>query len=106
MIVKHYHFHQQAIAGCTFIPSHIIGGQDMRVPPPAIVLPKPRVVQSHPMVVQSHPKVLAPKVDHNPNNNLKPQHPSVLKANKPVVRIWSGLGCEFEGLLPKGDQPV
>jgi hypothetical protein len=75
MIVKHYDFHQQAIAGCSFIPSHIVGGEDMRVPPPAIVLPKPKVVQSHPRVVQSHPRVLAPKEGHGSNNCLKPQHP-------------------------------
>jgi len=34
MIVKHYHFHQQAIAGC-YTTSNIIDGQDMSVPPPA-----------------------------------------------------------------------
>ncbi len=63
----------------------------MSVPPPAIVLPKPtRVVQSHPRVVQSHPKVLEPKEDHGSTNDLKLQHPSVLKANKAVVRVGSG----------------
>ena len=34
MVVRHYHFYQQAVAGCTFIPSNIIGGQDMSIPPP------------------------------------------------------------------------
>jgi hypothetical protein len=61
----------------------------MSVPPPAITLPKShRVVQSHPRVVQSHPKILAPQVDQN--NRSKPQHPSVLKANRSVVHVHSG----------------
>jgi hypothetical protein len=61
----------------------------MSVPPPAIGLPKPKVVQSHPRVVQSHPKVLGPKKDHGSNKGPKSQHPSVLKANKTVVRVRS-----------------
>jgi hypothetical protein len=82
IIVKRYDFHQQAIGGCSFIPSHIVGGQDMSVPPPAIVLPKPKVVQGH-------PRVLAPKEGHGSNNCLKLQHQSVLKVSKVVVRVRS-----------------
>jgi hypothetical protein len=89
MVIRHYHFHQQAVAGCTFIPSNIIGGQNMSVPPPATILSKPKVVQSHPRVVQSHPKVLTPTKGHSSNKGPKPQHPSVLKANKTVVRVRS-----------------
>ena len=75
MVVNHYHFHQQVVAGS--IPTKMYGGQDMSVPPPA--LPKSY------RVVQSHPKISAPQ----PNNRSKPQHLSVLKANKSVVRVRS-----------------
>ncbi len=60
MVVRHYHFYQQAVAGCTFIPSNIIGGQDMSIPPPTTVLLNSEVVQSHPQVVQSHPRNSTP----------------------------------------------
>ncbi len=90
MVVRHYHFYQQAVAGCTFIPSNIIGGQDMSTPPPTTVLLNPRVVQSHPKVVQSHPKDSTPKKGHSSNKGPKQfQHPSVLKANKTAVRVCS-----------------
>jgi hypothetical protein len=82
MVMKHYHFYQQVVAGCNLIPSNIIGGQKMSVPPPATSLSKPKVVQSH-------TKVLTP-TDHSSNKGpKKPQHPPVLKANKTVVRVRS-----------------
>jgi hypothetical protein len=34
MVVKHYHFYQQVVAGGSVIPPNIMGGQDMSVPPP------------------------------------------------------------------------
>jgi hypothetical protein len=91
MVVRHYHFYQQAVAGCTFIPTNIIGGQDMSTPPPTTVLLNSEVVQSHPRVVQSHPKNSTPKRGHGSNKGPKqPQHPSVLKANRTVVRVSLG----------------
>jgi hypothetical protein len=84
MVVKHYHFHQQIVAGS--IATNFVGGQDMSVPTPTFVLPKSnRVVQSHPRVVQSHPKISAPQQ----NNRSKPQHLSVLNVNRSVVRVRS-----------------
>jgi hypothetical protein len=68
MIVKHYHFYQQVVAGGSVI---LPGGQDMSVPPPATVLSEPSVVQSHPRVVQSHPKVSTLAKDHGSNKGLK-----------------------------------
>jgi hypothetical protein len=81
MVVKHYHFYQQVVAGGSVIPPNIMGGQDMSIPPPVTVLSEPTVVQSHPRVVQSHPKDLTPKTGHSSNKG--PQ-------NKTVVRVRSG----------------
>ena len=91
MVVRHYHFYQQAVAGCTFIPPNIIGGQDMSTPPPSTVLLNSEVVQGHPQVVQSHPTNSTPKKGHSSNKGPKePQHPTVLRANKTVARVSSG----------------
>ena len=91
MVVRHYHFYQQAVAGCTFIPPNIIGGQDMSTPPPSTVLLNSEVVQGHPQVVQSHPTNSTPKKGHSSSKGQKePQHPSVLRANKTVARVSSG----------------
>jgi hypothetical protein len=85
MVVKHYHFYQQIVAGGSVIPP---GGQDMSVPPPATVLSEPTVVQSHPRVVQSHPKVLTPKTGHNSNKG--PQNKTLVRvrSGKPVLTLW------------------
>ena len=91
MVVRHYHFYQQAVAGCTFIPPNIIGGQDMSTPPPSTVLLNSEVVQGHPQVVQSHPTNSTPKKGHSSSKGPKePQHPSVLRANRTVARVSSG----------------
>ncbi len=84
MIVKHYHFYQQVVAGGSVIPP---GGQDMSVPPPATVLSKP-VVQSHPRVVPSHPKALTPKTGHNSDKG--PQNKTVVRVSsgKPILTLW------------------
>jgi hypothetical protein len=102
MVVKHYHFYQQIVAGGSAIPP---GGQDMSVPPPATVLSKP-VVQSHPRVVQSHPKALTPKTGHSSNKSLQDKTlvSQFGQAGSHAVGIVtpgrkssarSGLGCEF-----------
>ena len=49
MVVKHYHFYQQVVAGGSVIPP---GGPDMSVPPPATVLSKPKVGKSLPHLQQ------------------------------------------------------
>jgi hypothetical protein len=85
MIVKHYHFYQQVVAGGSVIPP---GGQDMSVPPPATILSKP-VVQSHPKVVQSHPKALTPKTGHNSNKpGLKNKTVVRVSSGKPILTLW------------------
>jgi hypothetical protein len=85
MIVKHYHFYQQVVAGGSVIPP---GGQDMSVPPPATVLSKP-VVQSHPKVVQSHPKALTPKTGHSSNKpGLKNKTVVRVSPGKPILTLW------------------
>jgi hypothetical protein len=85
MVVKHYHFYQQIVAGGSVIPP---GGQDMSVPPPTTSFSEPTVVQSHPRVVQSHPKVLTPKTGHNSNKG--PQNKTVVRvrSGKPVLTLW------------------
>jgi hypothetical protein len=88
MVVKHYHFYQQAVAGCSFIAPTIMGRPDMSVPPPTTVLSKPRVVQSHPRVVQSHPKVSTPKTDHGSNKGLKNKIVVRVSLGKPILLLW------------------
>jgi hypothetical protein len=78
MIVKHYHFYQQVVAGGSVIPP---GGQDMSVPPPATVL-------SEPSVVQSHPKVLTLAKDHGSNKGLKDKTVVRVSLGKPVLTLW------------------
>jgi hypothetical protein len=85
MIVKHYHFYQQVVAGGSVIPP---GGQDMSVPPPATVLSEPSVVQSHPRVVQSHPKVSTLAKDHGSNKGLKDKTVVRVSSGKPVLTLW------------------
>jgi hypothetical protein len=85
MVVKHYHFYQQIVAGGSIIPP---GGQDMSVPPPATVLSEPTVVQSHPRVVQSHPKVLTPKTGHNSNKGLQNKTLVRVSSGKPILTLW------------------
>jgi hypothetical protein len=87
MVVKHYHFYQQIVAGGSVIPP-IVGGQNMSVPPPATVLSKPKVVQSHPRVVQSHPKVLTPAKGHGSSNVLKDKTVVRVRSGKPVLTLW------------------
>jgi hypothetical protein len=95
MVVKHYHFYQQVVAGGSVIPP---GGQDMSVPPPATVLSKP-VVQSHPRVVPSHPKALTPKTGHNSNKG--PQNKTVVRVSsgKPVLTLWGSSHLATNHLL-------
>jgi hypothetical protein len=88
MVVKHYHFYQQIVAGGSVIPSNVIGGQNMSVPPPATSLSKPKVVQSHPRVVQSHPKVSTPKTGHNSNKVLKDKTVVRVSSGKPILTLW------------------
>jgi hypothetical protein len=89
MVVKHYHFYQQVVAGGSVIPPNIMGGQDMSVPPPVTVLSEPSVEQSHPRVVQRHPEVLTPKTGHN-SNKPGPQNKTVVgvRSGKPVLTLW------------------
>jgi hypothetical protein len=81
MVVKHYHFYQQIVAGGSVIPSNVIGGQNMSVPPPATVLSKPKVVQSH-------PKVLTPKTGQNSNKGLKDKTVVRVSSGKPILTLW------------------
>jgi hypothetical protein len=87
MVVKHYHFYQQIVAGGSVIPP---GGQDMSVPPPAIVLSEPTLVQGHPRVVQSHPKVQTPKTGHTNSNKPGLQNKTVVRvrSGKPILTLW------------------
>jgi hypothetical protein len=77
MVVKHYHFYQQIVAGGSVIPS---GGPDMSVPPPATVLSKQKVVQSH-------PKVLTPAKGHGSNNVLKDKTVVRVRSSKPILTL-------------------
>jgi hypothetical protein len=88
MVVKHYHFYQQVVAGGSVIPPNIMGGQDMSVPPPVTVLSEPWVVQSHPRVVQSHPEVLTPKTGHSSNKGSKDRTVVRVRLGKPVLTLW------------------
>jgi hypothetical protein len=85
MVVRHYHFYQQVVAGGSVIPP---GGQDMSVPPPATSFSKPKVVQSHPRVVQSHPKVLTPKTGHSSNKGSKDRTVVRVSLGKPILTLW------------------
>ncbi len=78
MVVKHYHFYQQIVAGGSVIPT---GGPDMSVPPPATSLPATRVVQSH-------PKVLAPAKDHGSNKGLKDKTVVGVRSGKLILTLW------------------
>jgi lysophospholipase L1-like esterase len=111
MVVKHYHFYQQIVAGGIVTPT---GGPDMSVPPPAISLPATRVVQSHPRVVQSHPKVLAPVKDHGSNKVLKDKTVVGVRSGKPILTLWGSshlanhqlLGPDLESKLEARFQKV
>ncbi len=111
MVVKHYHFYQQIVAGGSVTPT---GGPDMSVPPPAISLPVTRVVQSHPRVVQSHPKVLAPAKDHGSNKVLKDKTVVGVCSGKPILTLWGSsilanhqlLGPDLESKLEARFQKV
>jgi hypothetical protein len=80
MVVRHYHFHQQIVAGGIVAPN-VIGGQNMSVPPPATSLSKPRVVQSH-------PKVLTPKTGHSSSNGSKDRTVARVSSDKPILTLW------------------
>jgi hypothetical protein len=84
MVVFHYHFYQQIVAGGNIPP----GGQDMSVPPPTTVLSEPTVVQSHPRVVQSHPEVLALAKGHGSIKGLKNKTLARVRSGKPVLTLW------------------
>jgi hypothetical protein len=96
MVVKHYHFYQQVVAGSSVIPP---GGPDMSVPPPATVLSKPKVVQSHPRVVQIHPKALTPKTGHSSNKGPQDKTLVRVRSGKPVLTLWGSSHLATNHLL-------